>query len=241
MPGPCNNRRKKKQHKKPSYVPLHTPTLLEPQTHDLDDSVDDPHGPPYDTHHPCDDGVFIAAPNIYDPGNGPRVRDTRAFLSSFFAQPPALDDELCAEFAQEEILQMLCTVLPEETAIVRLSACETHAYRSPPRSSGTTRVVPQVVSALRVDACTVWATSFQTLSRTLPNCSLSLDHHILLVNRIYLAYVGDLQPLGNVLMIQLHRFTALLHYGIFQSPWRYQDHLGPFSRRNRRLHLGTPS
>ncbi|KAJ6614668.1 hypothetical protein B0H10DRAFT_2221067 [Mycena sp. CBHHK59/15] len=58
-------------------------------------------------------------PFIHDPGNGPRVRDTRRFLtSSFFAQPPALDDLLCAEFAQEEVLQMLCTVLPEETALI---------------------------------------------------------------------------------------------------------------------------
>jgi hypothetical protein len=56
---------------------------------------------------------------IHDPGNGPRVRDTRTFLSSFFAQPPAMDDPLCAEFAQEEVLQMLMTVLPEETALVQ--------------------------------------------------------------------------------------------------------------------------
>lgn len=76
-------------------------------------------------------------PFIYDPGTGPRVRDTRAFLTSrYFSQPPALDVgsrssccmsfysylnqiPLCAEFAQEEVLQMLCTVLPEETALVR--------------------------------------------------------------------------------------------------------------------------
>ena len=30
-----------------------------------------------------------------------------------------MDDPLCAEFAQREILQMLYTVLPEETALVR--------------------------------------------------------------------------------------------------------------------------
>jgi len=30
-----------------------------------------------------------------------------------------MDDPLCAEFAKREILQMLCTVLPEETALVR--------------------------------------------------------------------------------------------------------------------------
>jgi hypothetical protein len=30
-------------------------------------------------------------PFIHDPGNGPRVRDARIFMSSFFAQPVALD------------------------------------------------------------------------------------------------------------------------------------------------------
>lgn len=117
MPGPCNNKRKaqKKQHikrdKKPT-LPAHPDP---PKPHDDDLYLDEsPCDPPI----PYDEGILIATPNIYDPGNGPRVRDTRAFLSSFFAQPPALEDPLCAEFAQEEILQMLCTVLPEETAIV---------------------------------------------------------------------------------------------------------------------------
>ncbi|KAF8890676.1 hypothetical protein BD779DRAFT_1416443, partial [Infundibulicybe gibba] len=64
-------------------------------------------------------GLVPRLPYIHDPGNGPRVRDTRAFLSSsYFAQPPAWEDPLCAEFAQEEVLQMLCTVLPEETAMI---------------------------------------------------------------------------------------------------------------------------
>jgi hypothetical protein len=48
--------------------------------------------------------------------------DTRAFLTSFFAQPPSLEDPLCAEFAQQEVCQMLYTVLPEETALVRYDA-----------------------------------------------------------------------------------------------------------------------
>jgi hypothetical protein len=39
-------------------------------------------------------------------------------LASSFAQPPAMDDPMCAEFSQDEVLQMLCTVLPEETALV---------------------------------------------------------------------------------------------------------------------------
>ncbi|KAF8797673.1 hypothetical protein BYT27DRAFT_7237134 [Phlegmacium glaucopus] len=62
--------------------------------------------------------AMFKQPFIHDPGNGPRVRIARDFISSFFAQPPALDDPLCAEFAQEEVLQMLCTILPEETALV---------------------------------------------------------------------------------------------------------------------------
>ncbi|KAF8346647.1 hypothetical protein F5887DRAFT_834094, partial [Amanita rubescens] len=58
-------------------------------------------------------------PYIYDPGNGPRVRDTHAFLSSrYFAQKPAMHIPLCAEFAQPEILEMLRTILPEETALI---------------------------------------------------------------------------------------------------------------------------
>ncbi|KAJ3736333.1 hypothetical protein DFJ43DRAFT_989400 [Lentinula guzmanii] len=63
--------------------------------------------------------LLLQEPYIHDPGNGPRVRNTRAFLKSrYFSQPPALDDPLCAEFAQEEVLQMLKTVLPEELALI---------------------------------------------------------------------------------------------------------------------------
>jgi hypothetical protein len=57
-------------------------------------------------------------PAIYDPGNGPRVKNVHAFLVSSFAAPPSLEDDLCAEFAQEEVLDMLCTVLPYELAMV---------------------------------------------------------------------------------------------------------------------------
>ncbi|PPQ75221.1 hypothetical protein CVT26_008306 [Gymnopilus dilepis] len=62
--------------------------------------------------------VLLQDPFLYDPGNGPRVRDARAFMASFFARPPALEDPLCAEFAQEEVYQMLSTVLPDETALI---------------------------------------------------------------------------------------------------------------------------
>ena len=61
---------------------------------------------------------LLQRPFIEDPGTGIRVRDTHAFLASRFATPPSIDDELCAEFAQEEVLQMLCSVLPYETALV---------------------------------------------------------------------------------------------------------------------------
>ncbi|KAG6916827.1 hypothetical protein DXG01_005212 [Tephrocybe rancida] len=63
-------------------------------------------------------GLMPQTPFIHDPGNGPRVRDARAFISSPFAQPPALDDPLCAEFAQEEVLEMLMSILPEEVAYI---------------------------------------------------------------------------------------------------------------------------
>ncbi|KZT05292.1 uncharacterized protein LAESUDRAFT_656177 [Laetiporus sulphureus 93-53] len=62
--------------------------------------------------------IFTKKPFIHDPGNGPRVRDTRAFLASTFASPPSLEDPLCAEFAQDEMLEMLSLILPEETALV---------------------------------------------------------------------------------------------------------------------------
>ncbi|KAF9228079.1 hypothetical protein BS17DRAFT_745291 [Gyrodon lividus] len=142
MPGPCNTRRKKKlQSRREKKVispqtPLDiqldhqpsTPLLYEPEPSQL--TNDNPLCPEYDTYHPHESPdpydppldlhaqPPLTAPNIYDPGNGPRVRNARAFLTSFFAQRPAMDDPMCAEFAQEEILQMLCTVLPEETAII---------------------------------------------------------------------------------------------------------------------------
>ena len=62
---------------------------------------------------------LLKPPFIHDPGSGPRVKDVHAFLESRLASPPSLDDPLCGEFADEAVLQMLCTVLPEETAMVR--------------------------------------------------------------------------------------------------------------------------
>ncbi|KAI0299067.1 hypothetical protein B0F90DRAFT_1730547 [Multifurca ochricompacta] len=75
--------------------------------------------PPRISYGPPDDPILILLSNpiIHDPGNGPRVRNMDAFLKSSFAQPAWTADQLCAEFAQREILQMLCTVLPEEIAL----------------------------------------------------------------------------------------------------------------------------
>jgi hypothetical protein len=76
------------------------------------------HAPPHYEPDENDDSILPPEPFIFDPGNGPRVRDTRTFLGSFFAQPPALDDPMCAELAQVEVLEMLMTILPEEIAMV---------------------------------------------------------------------------------------------------------------------------
>jgi len=77
--------------------------------------------PPSSPYGPKDDPtlILLSNPIIHDPGNGPRVKNMQAFLNSSFSQPACVDDPLCAEFAQREILQMLCTVLPEEIALVR--------------------------------------------------------------------------------------------------------------------------
>ncbi|KII84096.1 hypothetical protein PLICRDRAFT_46433 [Plicaturopsis crispa FD-325 SS-3] len=66
-----------------------------------------------------DTSALPTPPAIHDPGTGPRVRSPHAFLASkFFVQPPALTDPLCAEFAREEVREMLCSVLPEEMALI---------------------------------------------------------------------------------------------------------------------------
>lgn len=125
MPGPCNSKKKKRLQSKrerkgvssrnspDGHIDYAPPTTDSAPIDDLPGDVDE-------HHHDCDDDddPLLNMPNIYDPGTGPRIRDARGFLSSFFAQPPSLSDPLCAEFSQEEILQMLCTILPEETAII---------------------------------------------------------------------------------------------------------------------------
>lgn len=138
MPGPRNQKKKKKLLAKPplktdsprqslsSLDNVHTtelsdrsspaPYTLRPPTNDLTPPVQEVYIPARDDEE--HEGLIPQTPYIHDPGNGPRVRDTRAFLNSYFAQPPALNDPLCAEFAQEEVSEMLCSVLPMETALV---------------------------------------------------------------------------------------------------------------------------
>ncbi|EIN05800.1 hypothetical protein PUNSTDRAFT_122223 [Punctularia strigosozonata HHB-11173 SS5] len=51
--------------------------------------------------------IKLTEPCIHDPGSGPRVRDVDMFLSSYWAAPASLDDELCAAFSAPEVLDML--------------------------------------------------------------------------------------------------------------------------------------
>jgi len=61
--------------------------------------------------------TLLREPPVYDSGTGPRVKSMGEFLRSSFTSEPTWDDELCAEFAQEEMLEMLREVLPEEMAL----------------------------------------------------------------------------------------------------------------------------
>ena len=94
---------------------------------------DTPYGPPDDP-----TLILLSNPILVNHGDGPRVRDMHAFLDSWFAQPPWTADPLCAEFAQREILQMLRTVLPEETALVRLFPTS-RAYRPTNKTDNPSR------------------------------------------------------------------------------------------------------
>ncbi|KAK2464123.1 hypothetical protein APHAL10511_003871 [Amanita phalloides] len=144
MPGPCNNKKKRKTAnkihrtpKKPQIPEIKSETSDPPQnssplsSRSPSQRLLTPPSIPYDPvnqfEFPKDQLTFdddnslppMPMPYIHDPGNGPRVRDTRAFLSStYFAQKPAMHIPLCAEFAQPEILEMLRTILPEETALI---------------------------------------------------------------------------------------------------------------------------
>jgi uncharacterized protein YbaR (Trm112 family) len=128
MPGPCNSKKKKKaiakkNKKNISAIQATAPPEPLPLVHELESPPSNivcaVHKPPLKQPSPRVRELHEEVlPIIHDPGNGPRVRDVRGFLASFFAQPPSLEDPLCAEFSQEEVLQMLCTALSEETAIV---------------------------------------------------------------------------------------------------------------------------
>ncbi|KAG2338947.1 hypothetical protein BDR05DRAFT_892515 [Suillus weaverae] len=128
MPGPCNSKKKKKaiakkNKKSTSIIQATAPPEPPPLVHELEpppsDVVFPVHVPQHKIFAPHVQELHEEVlPIIHDPGNGPRVRDVRGFLASFFAQPPSLEDPLCAEFSQEEVLQMLCTTLSEETAMV---------------------------------------------------------------------------------------------------------------------------
>ncbi|KAH9915337.1 uncharacterized protein B0H18DRAFT_1215581 [Fomitopsis serialis] len=94
------------------------PAEAYPNPYSAPDPYEEPPPPNVPEDHERIHPSLVNEPFIYDPGNGPRVRNVHAFLDSTFASPPSLDDPLCAEFAQEEMLEMLCSVLPEETALI---------------------------------------------------------------------------------------------------------------------------
>ncbi|KAJ6508607.1 hypothetical protein C8R45DRAFT_1089769 [Mycena sanguinolenta] len=122
MPGPRNSRKKQKGPSTCSKPRLSIESTSSFSTASSDSQH--PRTPPpispiqtpqiADTGVGLDDGYpgegLLDKPFIYDPGNGHRVRDTRAFLSSFFARPPALDDPLCAEFSQTKRIRAQTSV-----------------------------------------------------------------------------------------------------------------------------------
>lgn len=116
MPGPNNKKKRKAQSKNknknvlqtvqpdarpptptasrhsPSLPSTELPTPLSiSNEHPIDSLLDQQQDKSY-PYLPQSELLLLEKPFIYDPGNGPRVRDTRAFLASkFFAQPPAWD------------------------------------------------------------------------------------------------------------------------------------------------------
>ncbi|OCH88509.1 hypothetical protein OBBRIDRAFT_795199 [Obba rivulosa] len=130
MPGPRNAKKKKqteaqKAKRAKGQQPVHVPDglTLSPALAALSSVVPNVLYDEYNSSQSVelrDDTVphSLRTPFVEDPGNGPRVRDMRAFLASSFATRPPLDDPLCAEFAQEEVREMLCSILPEETALI---------------------------------------------------------------------------------------------------------------------------
>ncbi|KAF7791570.1 hypothetical protein EIP86_002586 [Pleurotus ostreatoroseus] len=94
------------------------------------------------------DPIHLMRPCLEDTGDGLRVLDVFNFVfDSRLASPPSLDDALCAEFAQEEILDMLCTVLPEECATVLTFAWQIMWYN---KTRTASRICPVCKRLYRV-------------------------------------------------------------------------------------------
>lgn len=69
----------------------------------------------------CPTVTWNSEPFVTDPGNGPRVKDMRAYLASFFCPPVTYSHQECAAFGREEVLGLLEAVLPHEVALVSYS------------------------------------------------------------------------------------------------------------------------
>lgn len=117
-------------------------------------------------------------PPIYDPGNGPRVKNINAFFASSFCCPPSFDDELCAEFAQEEMLDMLYTVLPHELALVSLRVFYLYSFIYIASNSvyGIIRAGWCLGYALPAGDCTVPVTCPRGLSKESGTFRIGITH-----------------------------------------------------------------
>jgi hypothetical protein len=104
MPGPSNSNVKRKRksrgkdNKSQKILPVFAQSQLsqestaQAQEPPTDYKSNLPSLPSLDDHVPGTvEEVMLKQPFIYDPGNGPRVRIAKEFISSFFAQPPAFD------------------------------------------------------------------------------------------------------------------------------------------------------
>ena len=141
MPGPCNSKKKKDQQqrkakqkqKKASQVlltePERTQSVEDAEATFMDSRIEEEpkiqEGQVQSSsyHGLESEAASIAAalkqPFVFDAGDGPRVKDMRGFLSSFFVPPPSLDESACCQFAEPDICLALQSILPYEIALVR--------------------------------------------------------------------------------------------------------------------------
>ena len=181
MPGPCNSKRRKKAGKKRhvsmGLAEFNSPIVDLPPVPRPESSLPSPPSSSFPIEELADD-ILSREPAIYDPGNGPRVKNIHAFLASSFSSPPSTDDDLCAEFAQEEVLDMLYTVLPHELAMVsppysRYSNSPSHPHFESVCGITKAERCPGYVQL--VEDYIVWATCYPIHSNNFRTREITLD------------------------------------------------------------------